>query len=153
MRIQKRSKTVVLCERKVPEGSNIRRDADVKITFTDNGELREAVLRLVEFTDETGKLYRLLTNVNDLTAEQISEIYRHRWMIELFFKWVKQHLKLVKLYSVHPEEVWTQMYLALAAYAPVLIIKLTTGTKRSLWNPCSTNRHKPKRDEGCGGCG
>src|SRR5690606_11337602 len=55
-------------------------------------------------------------------------IYRHRWMIELFFKWIKQHLKLVKFYSFAPEAIWTQMYLALTAYALVLIVKLKTGT-------------------------
>lgn len=48
--------------------------------------------RLVEFIDEDGKLYRLLTTRFDLTADEIMDIYRYRWMIETFFKWIKQHL-------------------------------------------------------------
>jgi len=126
-RIQKRNKTIVLRERSVPESSKVTRDADVKVTFKEKAEVIEAELRLVEFSDEQGNNYRVLTNVHELSAEQISEIYRHRWMIELFFKWIKQHLKLVKLYSVAPEAIWSQMYLALTAYALVLIIKLETG--------------------------
>lgn len=132
-RIQKRNKTVVLRERPISGSSNVTLDADVKVSFKEDGETIEVELRLVEFGDEKGNHYRILTNVYDLSAEQISEIYRHRWMIELFFKWIKQHLKLVKLYSVEPEAIWTQMYLALTAYALVLIIRLKTGTTRSTW--------------------
>ncbi|MEX1029794.1 MAG: transposase [Paenibacillaceae bacterium] len=80
-RIQKRNKAVVVCERHVPEFSRVLRDADVKVAFTENGEVIEVPLRLVEFTDDKGNHYRVLTIVNDLSAEQISEIYRHRWMI------------------------------------------------------------------------
>jgi hypothetical protein len=132
-RIQKRNKTVVVRERSVAESSNILRDADVKVSFKENSETIEIELRLVEFSDDQGNHYRILTNVYDLSAEQVSEMYRHRWMIELFFKWIKQHLKLVKLYSLEPEAVWTQMYLTLVAYALVLMVKLETGTSHAAW--------------------
>jgi hypothetical protein len=132
-RIQQRNKVEILHERPVPEGSKVLRDADVRISFRWNHEVKTADLRLVEFTDDQGRLYRLLTNVYDLSAEQIMEIYRHRWMIELFFKWIKGHLKLVKLYSYDPEAIWTQMYLALTAYVLVLIVKRMTETKRTPW--------------------
>jgi len=132
-RIQKRNKTQVIRERAVPEGSNIERDADVFVTFQENGEEAQVELRLVEFRDDKGRNYRMLTNVRDVSAEQIAEIYRHRWTIELFFKWIKQHLKLVKLYSVQPDAVWTQMYLALIAYCLVLLLKLETGAKQTAW--------------------
>jgi len=132
-RIQKRNKTKVIRERTVPEGSNIERDADVIVTFQENGQEVQAELRLVEFRDDKGREYRILTNVWDVSAEQIAEIYRHRWTIELFFKWIKQHLKLVKLYSVHPEAVWSQMYIALIAYCMVLLVKLEMDAKQSAW--------------------
>lgn len=132
-RIQKRNKTTVIRERPVPENSNVCRDADVSVTFTEKGEAVTVELRLVEFIDDSGHLYRVLTNEKELSAEQISEIYRQRWKIELFFKWIKQHVKLVKLYSTEPEAVWTQMYLALTAYALVLLIRLETGTKHTMW--------------------
>jgi hypothetical protein len=132
-RIQNRNKTDVVRERPISATSKILRDADVKVSFKEHGEMVEVELRLVEFTDDEGNVYRILTNVNDLSAEQISEIYRHRWMIELFFKWIKQHLRLVKLYSMEPDAIWSQMYLALTAYALVLLIKLETGTVRTPW--------------------
>jgi hypothetical protein len=108
VRIQQRNKVEILHERPAPKGSKVLRDADVAIRFQRNGEMQKVELRLVEFTDEKGKLYRLLTNVYDHTAEQICEIYRHRWMIELFFKWIKGHLKLVKLYTlfINPAQHW-----------------------------------------------
>jgi IS4 transposase len=132
-RIQQRNKTQVIRERDVPESSTIQRDADVMVTFVEKGKEVQVELRLVEFLDEKGRPYRVLTDVHDLSAEQISEVYRHRWMIELFFKWIKQHLKLVKLHSVEPDAVWSQMYLALIAYCLVLLIKLETGTNRTPW--------------------
>ncbi|MBA9088446.1 IS4 transposase [Fontibacillus solani] len=132
-RIQKRNRTELLRERPVPPNSKVSRDADVKVSYTEQGQKVDIELRLVEFSDDKDNFYRVLTNVDELSAEQISEIYRHRWMIELFFKWIKQHLKLVKLYSLDPEAIWTQMYLALTAYALVLIVKLETGTTRTPW--------------------
>jgi hypothetical protein len=134
-RIQNRNRTTVIEERKVPENSGVLRDADVIVTYSDDEKNKVDVkLRLVEFTDDKRKFYRILTNVQDLSAEQIAEIYRHRWKIELFFKWMKQHLKLVKLYSYQEEAVWTQIFLALTAYALVLIIKLETGARQSAWD-------------------
>ncbi|WP_144544078.1 transposase [Cytobacillus oceanisediminis] len=44
------------------------------------------------------------------------EIYRNRWIIELFFRWIKQHLKLTKIRSTKPHGIWNQMFLALIAY-------------------------------------
>jgi hypothetical protein len=132
-RLQARNRTVILMEREIPSGSPVVRDANVKISFNKEGETFETELRLVEFLDEKGRLYRLLTNVYDLTADQISEIYRHRWMIELFFKWIKGHLKLVKLFSYDSEAVWSQMYFALTAYALIQWLKLHTGAKQTAW--------------------
>ncbi|MFC0471312.1 transposase [Halalkalibacter kiskunsagensis] len=53
-------------------------------------------VRYIEFVDEKGRTYRILTTRFDLTDQQIMDIYRNRWVIELFFKWIKQHLKLPK---------------------------------------------------------
>lgn len=91
-------------------------------------------MRLVENSDDKGRLYRVLTNVWDRTAEQISEIYRQRWAIELFFKWMKQHLRLVHLYSFAPEAVWNQIHLAMIAQALLQLLHHETATSRSLWS-------------------
>jgi|SRR5690625_5032533 len=69
----------------------------------------------------------------DLSAEQIMELYRHRWMIEIFFKWVKQHLKLPRIWSTKPQGMCNQIFLALAAYGLALILQLKSRTKKTLW--------------------
>ncbi|WP_371069882.1 IS4 family transposase [Sediminibacillus sp. JSM 1682029] len=90
-------------------------------------------VRLVEFLDEEGKRYRLLTTRWDLSAEEIMDLYRYRWMIETFFKWIKQHLRFVKIWSTTPQGIWNQLFLALIAYCLALIFQLKTKTTRTLW--------------------
>lgn len=89
--------------------------------------------RLVAFADETGRQYRVLTSRWDLTADEIALIYKNRWRIELFFKWVKQHLKLVKLHGSHPDGVWNQLFLSLIAFAVSLLLKLNLQTPKTQW--------------------
>jgi hypothetical protein len=133
-RLQARNKVTILKQRTLPEDSPITLDADVAIRWTDKQkQTHEIEARLIEFADEQKRTYRLLTNVQDRSAEEISEIYRHRWLIELFFKWIKQHLRLVKLYSAHPKAVMNQIYLALITYSLVLLIKLDMQTDLRLW--------------------
>ncbi|MDY0410357.1 transposase [Paracerasibacillus soli] len=102
---------------------------DAKVTYT----RAEQPIRLVEFLDEENRLYRLMTTRWDLSAEQIMELYRCRWMIETFFKWVKQHLKLVKIWSTKPQGMWNQMFIAMAAYGLALILQLQLKSPRNLW--------------------
>ncbi|WP_407081096.1 transposase, partial [Evansella halocellulosilytica] len=55
------------------------------------------------------------------------------WMIELFFKWIKQHLRLTKIWSTKPQGIWNQMFLSLIAYGLSLIVKLQTNSNKSAW--------------------
>lgn len=116
----------------VTPGSNIIRDANVRL----GSAFRETknTLRLVEFMDEKGRKYRVATSCFDLSAEEIADIYRQRWLIELFFKWMKQHLRLVKLYSYDPQGIWNQIFIALIAYAISMLIQVTSGTEMKLWD-------------------
>ncbi|MNQ84993.1 Transposase DDE domain protein [compost metagenome] len=116
----------------VPANSNIVRDAIVQLGSA--FRQTEKLLRLVEFLDDQGRKYRLATSCLDLDAIEIADIYRQRWLIELFFKWMKQHLRLVKLYSYEPQGVWNQIFLALITYAIAMHIQLESGTKLSLWD-------------------
>lgn len=118
-------------EQPVPPNSCITRDAIVQLgsAFTQT----QRTLRLVEYGDEKGRTYRLVTSCLDLSATEIAEIYKQRWLIELFFKWMKQHLRLVKLYSYDPQGIWNQIFVALITYAITLHIQLESGTKRSAW--------------------
>ncbi len=126
-RVKDNSRLVVEHERELPKRGDFCRDAIVQIP----GE--ESRLRLVEFKDGQERLYRLVTNRLDLSALQIAEIYRHRWLIELFFKWMKQHIRLVKPHGYTAEAMWNQLYIAVIAYALCLLVKLQLACKQSEW--------------------
>jgi hypothetical protein len=102
---------------------------DSKVTF---GSSQKPV-RYIEFIDEHKRVYKIMTTRWDLSDQEIMEIYKHRWLIELFFKWVKQHLKLTKIWSTEPKGIWNQMFLALIAYGLTLLLKLKTGSKKTHW--------------------
>ena len=102
---------------------------DAKVLY---GISKEPV-RYIEFVDEKERTYRILTTRFDLTDQQVMDIYRNRWIIELFFKWIKQHLKLTKIWSTKPQGIWNQMFLALIAYGLSLIVKLQTMSEKTPW--------------------
>ncbi|MBG9793202.1 hypothetical protein ABD76_12135 [Paenibacillus dendritiformis] len=134
-RIQKSSKTAIICEREVDETTPVLRDADVIVSYKDEeGQVIEVQLRLVEYTDEKNRQYRVLTNVWDKSAAQFCEIYQCRWMIELFFKWMRKQMSLVHLYSSHPAAVWNQIFLALIAYDLVMLVRKEAETTQTLWS-------------------
>jgi hypothetical protein len=84
-----------------------------------------APLRRVHYRDpETGKEYVFLTNRLDLPALKVAELYRRRWQIELFFKWVKQHLKIKAFYGASKNAVLIQVWTALIAYLLLFWVKL-----------------------------
>jgi hypothetical protein len=74
-------------------------------------------LRLVAYTDaETGVEYRFVTNAHHLKAKEIADIYKERWQIELFFKWIKQNLKIKTFLGTSSNAVLTQVWIALCVY-------------------------------------
>jgi IS4 transposase len=90
------------------------------------------VVRLVEATDSEGNIIRIITNRFDLKAEEIGHIYRHRWAIELFFKWIKQHVRIKKFYGKTEAFVQNQIYLVLITYCLLVLVQLETKTKQTL---------------------
>ncbi|WP_439644876.1 transposase [Caldalkalibacillus mannanilyticus] len=92
----------------------------------------ENVLRLVETVDTEGNPIRIITNRFDLSAEEFGEIYRFRWAIETFFKWMKQHAKITVLYGTSDQAVENQVFLALIKYCLLLLVKLEQKTNQSL---------------------
>ncbi|WP_040203105.1 IS4 family transposase [Neobacillus jeddahensis] len=110
-----------------PTHPMIKRDAKV------NFGISYEPVRYIEFVDEKDRIYRILTTRFDLTDQQILEIYKNRWLIELFFKWIKGHLKLTKIWSTKPQGIWNQMFLALIALGISLIIKLQTKSTKTPW--------------------
>ena len=72
-----------------------------------------------------------LTNAMDLTAQQIADLYKNRWQIELFFKWLKQHLKIKKFWGTTENAVRIQISAAIIAYCLVAIVQHDMQLKRS----------------------
>jgi hypothetical protein len=84
-------------------------------------------LRLIETVDSEGKEIMIITNDFNLDAEEIADIYRYRWQIEIFFKWIKQHLYVKHFYGTGQHAVELQLYIALISYCLLKLTRLKTG--------------------------
>lgn len=101
--------------------------SDEKVILGSGTAIMQSALRLIKTTDITGKPLTILTNVFTKTAEEIADIYRLRWKIELFFKWMKQHLRIKTFYGKSSNAVVNQIYIALITYCLLIIAKLKDG--------------------------
>ena len=91
-------------------------------------------LRRVKYHDsETNKTLVFLTNNFNLSAVTIAELFRCRWQIELFFKWIKQHLRIKAFYGTSENAVKTQIWIAVSTYLLVAIIKKVLKIELSLY--------------------
>ena len=87
-------------------------------------------LRRIKYLDvETNKRFIFLTNNFELTALQVALLYKYRWKIELFFKWIKQHLKVKSLWGHSENGVKVQIYVAIITFVTVALIKQKFKTK------------------------
>ncbi len=131
MRLRDRAFTTVLEELPVEAEGRITRDAKVQMGRADRDDKR--TLRLIEFRDEKGRRYRLVTSIWNLSAEDIAQIYKCRWWVELFFKWIKQHLSTVHVHSYKPQAIWNQLFLALITALLVQEVKASLSTRQTPW--------------------
>jgi Domain of unknown function (DUF4372)/Transposase DDE domain len=91
-------------------------------------------LRRIRYRDpETQKRFVFLTNNFALPALTISHLYRQRWQVELFFKWIKQHLKIKRFYGSSPNAVRVQIWTAISVYVLVAIVRKRLGIERDLY--------------------
>lgn len=91
-------------------------------------------MRRIKFKDEqTGKILIFLTDNFHLKATDIAQLYKHRWKIELFFKWIKQHLKIKSFWGQSENAVKTQIWIAVSVYVLVAIAKKRFMLKQSLY--------------------
>jgi len=113
---------------------NILTDAEVELTVYKSRKDYPENLRLVRYHDEEqDREFMFLTNATDLTAQQIADLYKNRWQIELFFKWLKQHLKIKKFWGTTENAVRIQISAAITAYCLVAIIQHDMKLKRSTY--------------------
>jgi hypothetical protein len=91
-------------------------------------------LRRVRFKDpESGKAYTFLTNDFALPPLTVAKLYKYRWQIEIFFKWIKQHLRIKAFYGRSPNAVKTQIWIAISTYVLVAIARKRLGIERDLY--------------------
>ncbi len=109
--------------------SNVLSDEMVVIGTSQNRS--ENVFRRIKVLDTKGNELMILTNRFDLDADEIAEIYKSRWAIELFFKWMKQHLSIKKFYGNSEQAVHNQVYIAMIVYCLNVLAQLNTQSNRS----------------------
>lgn len=91
------------------------------------------LLRIKFYDAEHDKHLVFLTNNFDLPALTIAQLYRCRWQVELFFKWIKQHLRIKRFYGTTENAVKTQIWIAISVYVLVAIVKKRLNTGASLY--------------------
>ena len=115
---------------KLPAESSVASD---QMVYVGTPQKRmENVLRLIHTTDSQGNAIAIVTNRFDLEADEIGEMYRKRWAIETFFKWMKQHIRIKSFYGTSERAVMNQVWIALIAFCLLVLVKQETGTSHSL---------------------
>ena len=109
-------------------------DQTVLLTGFYSQQSFEAPLRRIRFKDpETAKMLVFLTNNFTLDAITVTELYRCRWQVELFFKWIKQHLRIKAFFGTSENAVKSQIWIAVSVYVLVAIVKKRLNISASLY--------------------
>jgi hypothetical protein len=120
--------------RDVDQSTGVRSDHTVILTTIHSAMAYPDAMRRVSYLDlETHKRFKFLTNNFVLPALTIAQIYKSRWQVELFFKWIKQHLRIKAFYGVSENAVKTQIWIAVAVYVLVAITRKRLGLEASLY--------------------
>ena len=118
----------------VDKTTGLRSDQTVLLeSFYPSRNYPEPLRRIHYFDAETEKRFYFLTNHFDLEALTIAKLYKARWLVELFFKWIKQHLRIKSFYGTSENAVKTQVWIAVSVYVLVAILKKELGIERSLY--------------------
>jgi putative transposase len=130
-RLRKNARYRVINRRSVLKSKGLTSDQTIELTGT-KAENCPIKLRRIGFKDvETGKHYYFLTNNFELAAATIAEIYKARWQIELFFKWIKQNLKIKSFLGTSKNAVMTQIWIAICVYLLLAFLKFASQISKS----------------------
>jgi transposase len=133
-----RTKSNVLLQRRysrpVDKSTGVRSDHTVILTAPGSASVYPDPLRRVTYRDpETGKRLKFLTNNFTLPALTIAHLYKNRWAVELFFRWIKMHLRIKAFYGTSENAVKTQIWIAVSVYVLVAIVRKRLDIKASLY--------------------
>ena len=133
-----RTKENILLQRRyshpVDKSTEVRSDHTVILTAIESAKAYPDALRRISYFDaETEKRLKFLTNNFALPALTIAQIYKCRWQVELFFKWIKQHLRIKAFYGTSENAVKTQIWIAVSVYVLVAIVRKRLELDASLY--------------------
>lgn len=119
-------------KRRLPK--NILSDCEIELTGYYSQKAYPERIRMVRYWDEDDQReFIYLTNAKQISALQVAELYKNRWQVELFFKWLKQHLKIKKFWGTSENAVKIQVYSAIIAYCLVAIMQHDMELDRSTY--------------------
>ena len=123
---------MVKWKRRMPK--NVLTDAEVKLTGYLSEKKYPESFRLIRYYDEEdGREFVFLTNAKHLSALDVANLYKKRWLVELFFKWLKQHLKIKRFWGTTENTVRIQISVAIITYCLVAIVQHDMQLKRSTY--------------------
>ena len=135
IRAKKKMKYKRLYSHPVNKVTGVCSDQTIKLTGVNSAKNYPQKLRRVRYFDKKNKCYLLfLTNNFTLPAKTIADLYKNRWKVELFFKWIKQHLRIKKFYGTSFNAVKTQIWIAISTYVLVAIVKKKLKIDKSLYS-------------------
>ena len=118
----------------VDKDAGLISDQSIRLTGVKSSKLYSDNIRLVVYEDyATNNVYHFLTNNFELSALTIAELYRERWKVELFFKWIKQHLHIKAFYGTTSNAVYCQIWIAICTYLLLAIAKKRLNIKENLY--------------------
>lgn len=124
----------VVSSNEVDKQTGVISDEYVSLTGYKSSREYPEKFRMVTYEDfSTGVVYRFITNNFELPSITISELYRERWNVELFFKWIKQHLKIKSFYGTTRNAVYSQIWIAICTYLLIAIAKKRMHIEQSLY--------------------
>ncbi|QFY88685.1 IS4 family transposase [Magnetovirga frankeli] len=118
----------------VDTAGGVRCDQTIVLTGVRSAVDYPQPLRRIKYHDtQTGKTFDFLTNNFSVKAQTVADLYRYRWQVELFFKWIKQHLRIKSFFGTTENAVKSQIWIAISVYVLVAIIKKRHDIKADLY--------------------
>ena len=132
-RLKSNAKYRIINRRHVSKSQGLSSDQTIEFTGLQTAQKCPKPLRRIGYRDvETGKRYVFLTNNFKLSAKTIADIYKARWQVELFFKWIKQNLKIKSFVGSSKNAVMTQLWIAMCVYLLLCFLKFRSTLQKSL---------------------